>query len=155
MPEVYDYALVVVKSDIDELRHANNLSYLKWMQAAAMAHSAAQGWPAERYHEQGAGWVVRSHQVQYKLPALVGEQVVVRTWVAGQKRVTSLRCYEILRPRDASTLAVAATEWAYVDFTTGFPKRIPAELRSAFTVLEQRVELPHLTAGWTKHDDRA
>ena len=65
-----------------------------------LAHSAAQGWPAERYHELGAGWVVRSHQIEYLRPAFAGESLVVRTWVAGFRKVTSLRRYKIIRPAD-------------------------------------------------------
>lgn len=149
MPAIYEHELVVHTSDIDELNHANNLSYLKWMQDAAVAHSTAQGWSPQRYHEQQAGWVVRSHQIQYMLPAVTDDRVVVRTWVAGLKRVTSLRCFKFLRKRDAATLAIAATEWVYVDFTTGLPRRIPPELLQAFVVLGNRVDLPHLISGWS------
>ena len=46
--------------------------------AAALAHSAAEGWPAEAYQKLGAGWVVRSHQIEYLQPAFPGDQIVVQ-----------------------------------------------------------------------------
>lgn len=150
MPALYEHPLTVTDEHIDELGHANNLVYLEWMLEAALAHSAAQGWPQQRYFDLGSGWVVRSHQIRYTLPAMPGDAIRIRTWVAGQKRVTSLRCYEIVRQKDEATLATAATEWAYVDFKTGLPKRIPPEVAGAFVVLSDRVDLPHLISGWSK-----
>lgn len=134
MPAIYHYPLTVADADIDELGHANNIAYLKWMQAAALAHSAEQGWPGEKYHEFGAGWVVRSHQIDYLQPAFAGEEIVVRTWVADMKKVTSLRRYQIVRAggEKESVLAVAATDWAFIQFKTGMPKRIPPEVSGAF-----------------------
>lgn len=134
MPSLYEHTLTVPESDIDELGHANNIAYLKWMQAAALAHSAVQGWPGEKYQELGAGWVVRSHQIEYLQPAFAGDAIVVRTWVADLKKVTSLRRYKIVRPgpEKETILAVAATDWAFIHFKTSLPKRIPPEVSGAF-----------------------
>src|SRR5690348_855798 len=121
MPAILEYPHRVTAEDLDLLGHANNLSYLKWMQSAALAHSAAQGWPTDSYTRLGAGWVVRSHRIEYLQPAFEGDVVVVRTWVADMKKVTSLRRYEIVR--DASDkrvlLAKAETDWAFIHFATG------------------------------------
>ncbi len=95
----FEYPHVVTKSEIDELDHAGNFHYIKWMQEAAVAHSTANGWSARRYIELGAGWVVRSHNVTYLKPAFEGDSIIVRTWVSNIKPVTSLRHYEILDDR--------------------------------------------------------
>lgn len=135
MPALFEYPLTVPESDIDELGHVNNLAYLKWAISAAMAHSAAQGWPAEAYRDLGSGWVVRSHTIEYLQPAFAGDEVVVRTWVADMKKVTSLRRYEILRVAKGTKLAVAATDWAFIHFATGMPKRIPPEVSQRFELV--------------------
>lgn len=150
MPAVFEHALVVAPADIDGLGHASNIAYVAWMQAAAVAHSAAQGWSGETHDRLGAGWVVRSHQIRYQLPAMQGDQVVVRTWVAGLKRVSCLRCYEIVRRRDQSTLASAVTEWAFIDFKTGMPKRIPEEVAKAFIVVANQLDPARSLANWTR-----
>jgi acyl-CoA thioester hydrolase len=136
MPAVYEYPHIVTDDDIDSLGHANNLSYLKWMIDAAVAHSAVQGWTGDAYRQLGAGWVVRSHQIEYLQPAFAGDRVIVRTWVADMKKVTSLRRYKIVRPtadREV-VLASAATDWAFIHFATGVPKRIPPEVSQAFEI---------------------
>jgi acyl-CoA thioester hydrolase len=137
MPAIFEYPLTVGGDDIDELGHANNVAYIAWMQAAAVAHTAAQGWPGERYRQQGAGWVVRGHKIQYLQPAFAGDEIVVETWVATLKKATSLRRYRILRRSDGALLAKAETDWAFVDYTTGKPVRIPMEIIRSFQVVER------------------
>ena len=145
MPAVFHHPLTVCEAEIDQLGHVNNLVYLRWMLDAAVAHSKVQGWPGTAYQQLGAGWVVRSHHIEYHYPAVLGNQVVVRTWVADMKRVTSLRRFKILRIDPASPeenkpsreilLATAATDWAFISFETRMPKRIPPEVSSAFEIV--------------------
>jgi acyl-CoA thioester hydrolase len=136
MPAILEWTHTVVEHDLDGLGHANNISYLKWMQAAALAHSAAQGWPVEAYAALGCGWVVRSHFIEYLVPALLGDTIVVRTWVADLKKVTSLRKFLIVKAGRGDVLARAETNWAFVDYRTGSPKRIPPEVARAFEIVE-------------------
>ncbi len=135
MPEVYEHVHTVEDDEIDALKRASNVAYVKWMLDAAVAHSAAQGWPAEAYERLGSGWVVRSHKIEYRRPALPGDRVVVRTWVATMDAATSLRRYRMERAGDGTLLATAETLWAYIDFATGRPMRVPPDVARAFVVV--------------------
>lgn len=135
MTAIFEHFHTVCDDEIDGLAHANNLAYLAWMQAAALAHSAAQGWPAEAYHKLGFGWVVRSHQITYHFPALAGDSVLVETWVASMRKVSSLRRFRIVRASDRKLLATAETDWAFINFSTRLPARIPPEVSGAFEVI--------------------
>lgn len=139
MPAIFDWKHTVAERDLDDLGHANNISYLKWMQSAALAHSAAQGWPIEAYRQLGQGWVVRSHQIDYLTSAKLGDEIVVQTSVANLKKVTSLRRFVIYRAADTIVLAKAATEWAFINFLSGSPARIPAEVANAFEIVPDSV----------------
>ncbi|HUY92355.1 MAG TPA: acyl-CoA thioesterase [Pirellulales bacterium] len=136
MPAIFDYRHTIVAEEIDALEHVNNLAYLAWMQAAALEHSAVQGWPPESYQKLGLGWVVRSHQITYERPAFLGEEVIVRTWVAGFRRASSVRRYDILRGADGKRLATAATNWAFVNYANGLPARVPPEIVASFEIVE-------------------
>ncbi|HID23387.1 MAG TPA: acyl-CoA thioesterase [Planctomycetaceae bacterium] len=140
MPAIFLFPHAVADDEIDELGHVSNLAYLKWMQEAAVAHSTAQGWPLERYLHTGGGWVARSHWIEYLRPAFVDEQIVVQTWVANFKKITSLRKYRILRPADRTVLAVARTDWAYIGLKNRVPRRIPPELAESFEVVPEERE---------------
>jgi acyl-CoA thioester hydrolase len=135
MPAIYEHARVVGPQEIDRLGHVNNLVYLHWMIDAAVAHSAVQGWTAERYEHLGGGWVVRSHEIKYLEPAYDGQQIIVRTWVADMSKVASTRRYKIVRAADDRVLAKAATQWAFVDFATGALRRIPQEVIDSFELV--------------------
>jgi len=137
MPAIFEYHHCVTAEEIDGLGHVNNIEYLRWLQKAAVAHSAAQGWPMSAYYELGLGWVVRSHFIEYLIPAFAGDEVVVRTWIADIKRVTSMRRYELVRQSDGKLLATASTNWVFVNFATLQPCRVPGEVMSAFEVVKE------------------
>jgi len=114
--------------------------YLRWMMDAAVAHSSAQGWPPERYHQIGSGFVVRSHRIRYLQPASAGDQVVVLTWVANFQKIRSLRKYKIVRPSDETRLAVAETDWAFIGMAPRVPRLVPPELAEAFVIVAKEDE---------------
>jgi acyl-CoA thioester hydrolase len=135
MPRIFEHHHQVADKEIDVLNHANNQAYLTWMLEAATAHSAAQGWPSEKYLALGGCWVVRHHEIEYLQPALAADEIVIRTWVSTMERISSERRYEMLRPADGKIVAKAATLWVWIDMKTGRSARIPAEVASAFEVV--------------------
>lgn len=140
MPAIYEHRLTVLDDAIDGQGHANNLEYIRWMQEAAIAHSHVQGWPAERYRQIGAGWVVRSHRIDYLQAAFAGDQIVVRTWVSDFRKIRSLRKYKIIRTADQVVLAIAETDWAFIGHERRAPKRVPPEVVDAFIVVPPEEE---------------
>ena len=135
MPAIFEDQRSVVPAEIDVMGHVNNIEYLRWTQRAAVRHSDAQGWTTENYLTLKQGWVVRSHQIEYRQPAVLGDQIIVRTWVADMKKVTSARRFEIYRATDQVLLAEATTNWAFINFETKVLCRIPVEVSSAFDVV--------------------
>ena len=136
----FKYPHTVTEQDIDELGHAGNFHYIKWMQHAAIAHSSANGWPPQKYNDLGAGWVVRSHNITYLKPAFEGDSVVIKTWVANMKSATSLRHYEILNDA-GEILAKAETDWAFVNYEKQKPTRIPNEVATSFTIAGGKLDV--------------
>ena len=122
--------------------HVGNLVYLKWTLRAAAAHSTSVGWEPRRYRELGQGWIVRSHQITYRRPALLGDEIVIRTWVEDFEKVSSIRQYRILRARDESLLASAHTNWVFVDLATLKMAAIPQEIQTAFGVFPAEIGEP-------------
>lgn len=137
MPALFDYQHLVVEREIDPQGHANNVAYVQWMQDAALAHSAAQGWSGETYRRHGVSWVARSHYIEYRRPAFAGDQLIIRTWVANLQRVSSLRRYHILRAEGEELLAVAETNWAFISIRDQRLTRIPSEVSTAFEILDR------------------
>ena len=151
MPGIFTYPLRVVAADVDELGHVNNAVFVRWMQEAAVAHSAAQGWTIERYRAINAVWIAKSHAIEYIRPAFEGQSLLIRTWVSGFRKVMSFRRYRFLLANRLAApaasdvpppgneellIAEAETKWAFVGLDNLRPLRIPAEMRDSFEVVE-------------------
>lgn len=140
MPAIYQHRLVVADEDIDAFGHANNLRVLGWTLDAASAHIAAAGWPPERFVERGSAFVVRSHRIRYLRPALLGQRIVVETWIADQRAAASLRKYRLLLESDGeddgTVIARAETDWAYIDLGAGSPRPIEDDIIAAFELVD-------------------
>jgi acyl-CoA thioester hydrolase len=131
------HAVTVQASDIDELDHASNLVYLRWVLEAALAHSASLGWDQRAFLARGQSFVVRRHEIDYLRPALAGDALVIETRVASVAAASSVRVTRILRPSDAAVLCRARTDWAYLDLKRGRPVRIPEDIKRAYPIEEE------------------
>ena len=96
-PRIYSKRFPVPAEAIDLQGHVSNLAYVGWMQDVAIEHSAAVGWPMARYLSLGAGWVVRSHFIEYLRPAFLGEPLAVHTWVPRFDHRSTPRKYVFLQ----------------------------------------------------------
>jgi acyl-CoA thioester hydrolase len=132
MSPIFEDHRIVCEEDLDDLKHVNNLQYLRWTLRAASSHSKHVGWSSERYRALGAVWVVRSHKITYKYPAQLADEITIRTWIDDFERYSSLRKYEIVRSADQRLCAIAETRWVFVDLVTQKLAAIPEEVSSAF-----------------------
>jgi acyl-CoA thioester hydrolase len=120
----------VLPADIDEQNHVNNTVYLRWVQDVATAHWRAL---ASSEAQTAIGWVVLRHEIDYKMPATLNDEIVLRTWVGKATRLTFERFTEIRRASDRQILSQARTLWCPIDMQNGRPMRVPAELRAQFS----------------------
>ena len=129
---IFTYSFTIPESVIDENGHVNNVAYVQWMQEAAIRHpeSVTEYKPAEN-----TTWYARQHRIEYLLPAFLGEEIEVRTWLSEIKRVRAHRKYEFLRKADGKVIVRGETDWVYVDAKTGKPIAIPAIVSEFFPVL--------------------
>ena len=86
-------------------------------------------------YAENATFVVREHRIEYLLPAFLGEELEIRTWLNEIKRVRAHRRYEFIRKSDGKVVAKGETDWVYVDIKTGRPVAIPANILELFTGL--------------------
>jgi acyl-CoA thioester hydrolase len=127
----FEMIISVLPSDIDEQNHVNNTVYLRWVQDVATAHWRAV---ASAKAQETIGWVVLRHEIDYKGPATLGDEVLLRTWVGKATRLTFERFSEIRRTRDGRLLSEARTLWCPIDAQTGRPVRVSTEVRSRFSI---------------------
>jgi acyl-CoA thioester hydrolase len=127
----FEISVSVMPGDIDEQNHVNNTVYLRWVQEVATAHWQAV---ASGEAQESIGWVVLRHEIDYKAPACLGDEVVLRTWVGNATRLMFERFTEIRRTSDAQLLSKARTLWCPINAQTGRPVRVPPEVREQFSI---------------------
>src|SRR5439155_686982 len=127
---IFEMTVPVLSTDIDEQSHVNNTVYLRWIQDVAIAHWKSL---ASAQSQAAIGWIVLRHEIDYKLPASFGDEIVLRTWVGQASRLKFERFTEVRRRIDNQLLSQARTLWVPIDVRTGKPTRVSAELRAQFS----------------------
>ena len=119
----YQHKIKVTGDDIDDLGHVNNVVYVRWVQDVAAAHweHAAPAALKAKY-----AWVVLRHEIDYKNPAFLKDEITGFTWVgehhgARFDRFVRIQC-------EGRVLAEAKTSWCLLDAKTFRPIRIPHEI---------------------------
>jgi acyl-CoA thioester hydrolase len=128
--EVFIQRFPVDGADIDELGHVNNIVYLRYAQDIATAH-----WRVRASAESVANyvWVVMRHEVDYRAPLMLGDEVEVRTWVDEAPRgATWARFVEIYKAGADRPSAQIKSNWALLDMETRRVRRVPAEIVERF-----------------------
>ena len=141
MIRIYTKRFTVADDAMDPQGHVSNLAYVAWMQDVAIEHSAAAGWPMERYLALEAGWVVRSHFVEYLRPVVAGERMAIHTWVPEFTQRSTPRRYFFVREDDAQLVARAETRWVFVDLGSGRRRALPGELIASFESVADEAEV--------------
>lgn len=129
MNEVFQLTIPVLPIHIDVMNHVNNVVYLQWVQDAAAAHWNAKAPEALR---QQFNWVVLRHEIDYKSPAFLHDEVVAATWVLDYEGVRSTRIVQLKRKSDERLLAEAKTNWCLLNASTNRPTRVPEEIKQIF-----------------------
>ena len=132
--EPFELAIAIEPSDIDQLGHVNNVTYLRWVQDVAVAHWRSLAPAAD---QASLLWVVVRHEIDYKQAAYLNDAVIARTWVGTASRIRFERHTELLRASDRSVLARARTVWCPLDAQTGKPVSVSDQVRAAFSVEPQ------------------
>jgi acyl-CoA thioester hydrolase len=105
--------------------------YVKWVQDAAAAHWRRLAPEAE---DGDVAWVALRHEIDYLRPAVLGDDILVRTWVGIAEGLSFERFTEMRRRADNRVLARARTLWCPVDARTGKPRRVSDEVRARCSV---------------------
>jgi acyl-CoA thioester hydrolase len=132
-PRPHVLPVVVNDAHIDLMQHVNNVHYLQWLENVAWDHSVSLGMRPEDYSRLGQGMVVRRHELDYLAPALLGDRVLLATWIIGLDRLSLHRRYQFVRESDGATLFRGATHFVCVEIASGKVRRMPPDFTEVYT----------------------
>jgi len=119
----FQLTLTAQATDIDDMGHVNNVVYVRWLQEVAAAHwnHVAPATLKEKY-----AWVVLRHEIEYKQPAFLKDQITGHTWVGDYHGARFDRFVRLTR--GLTLLAEAKTTWCLLEAKRLRPMRIPKEI---------------------------
>ena len=120
---------IVKKEHIDQLNHVNNVQYLQWAQEIAKSH-----WKhfITKLDEPLGVWMVRSHQVEYRLNAAEAENIRIETYVGSVRGPLSNRVVEFYSESSQKLLVQCQTQWCYINFKDRSVVQIPDSIKKLF-----------------------
>tara|TARA_B100001167_G_C16619598_1_gene234300 strand:- start:204 stop:599 length:396 start_codon:yes stop_codon:yes gene_type:complete len=128
--EIFQNSLVVVAADIDDMDHVNNVVYLKWVQDIAKQHWESK---TDSSIRNTYVWVVLNHYIEYHKPALLGDEILLKTWIENYNGAKSERHTEIIHKVSGKILCSAKTNWCLLTKETLRPARITDEISKLFS----------------------
>jgi acyl-CoA thioester hydrolase len=134
---VFRRSRIISDTEIDELGHVNNVVWVRLVMELAGAHSRAVGLDLAAYRRLGGIYVVRRHELDYLHPAFPNDEVREETWIAQMRGARTLRRARFTRKSDGARLLESTSHWAFVDFLTQRPRRLPSEVLERFPVWEE------------------
>lgn len=121
--------------ELDENGHVNNAVFLNWAENLAASHAEAAGFGRRWSVEHGGGWVVRRHEITYRVPARRDDEVEGRVRVERLDGARGTRRTVFRRTLDGVELAEVVSEWVWVRLSDGRPGRVPRELLDRYRSL--------------------
>jgi len=123
----FTFPIRVLPADIDFMGHVNNARYLNWVQDAVLAHWRKLA-PAEEVASKA--WVALKHEITYRKPAFLEDDVVARTVLEHFQGARAF--YHTVISRGEEVLAEVKSSWCCIDAATLRPARIGDHLRGFF-----------------------
>ena len=123
--------------EMDALGHVNNAVYQHYLEQAAIEHSEHLGFGLERYRQLEGTFVMRRLEIDYRRPAVAGDELEVTTWLQEMRGSRAIRHYEIRKQGESNLLVTAEALWVWVDLKAMRPRAIPPVILEAFGVLSR------------------
>ncbi|MDH3699158.1 MAG: thioesterase [Flavobacteriaceae bacterium] len=126
---IYEKKIRVVQADLDELDHVNNVRYVQWIQDISKEH-----WEhiVPKKIRADMIWVVRRHEIVYKLPSFLDDSLVIKTYILKNQGFISTRIVEFFDAKTKRLKIKGSTDWCLLHGKTGKPIPISEEIHILF-----------------------
>jgi YbgC/YbaW family acyl-CoA thioester hydrolase len=128
MPAKARHQFTVRYYECDPLGHVNHAVYVSYFETGRLEAMTACGLPFSDIMKQGYALVASDIFVQYKMAAVLEDQLEVHTWITGFRGARSVWYQELYRCRDNALLAHSVVNGAFTN-AAGRPIRVPAHIR--------------------------
>lgn len=126
---IFEKNITVSPDDLDDRHHVNNVQYVQWVQDIAEENWIANTTTSIR---NSYYWVMLSHHIQYKAEAVLGDHLLLKTFVTKSEGLKSTRIVEIYNRDTHKLLTTSETIWCLMSHSKNKPTRITKEIADLF-----------------------
>jgi acyl-CoA thioester hydrolase len=131
-PNPFTLTLAPGAADIDGLNHTNNAVYVQWCESIGWAHSEALGLSLADWKRLDRALAIRRGEYDYLRPSLLGDALLLGTWITGSDRITLERRFQLIELSHNITIMRGRWEVVCIELSSGRPRRLPAEFSAAY-----------------------
>ena len=114
--------------DLDPAEHVNNSNYEVYIQEAHLLSLEARGWPVERLTAAGVEIVPSRHHIEYRTPALYGDQLEIQVLLFETSELHFSQYFTIRRAGDQELLARSQSSYQCIRLNDESPCALPDSL---------------------------
>ncbi len=127
--------LLVRPDDIDMNNHVHNSRYFDYVLAARYDQMArCYKLSMDEFLEAGLGWVVRTANVEYKRPLVMGDTAVVTTWVETMHADGVTVGFSISKKINSKLCCDGQFRYTMVNIQTGRAAKIEAWIAEKYSI---------------------
>lgn len=104
---------VVQWAEIDPAMHVNNAFYLAYATDASAALLSQLGWSQTDFSARDMALVPERHQIEYKLAAVVGDELEIHVWFGNLDETGGIRYVTMTRMADNKLMTRIRTRWVW------------------------------------------
>ena len=131
----FESELSIRPDDIDMNNHVHNSRYLDYVLAARYDQMRrCYKMSMQEFVELGLGWVVKSCFIQFKRPLVLGDTIIVRTWIEEVGNTDAKVRFEILKKESGKLASDGYFEYSMVNLKTGRAEKIPQHAIEKYSV---------------------
>ncbi len=135
MKTKFDTEIIVRPSDIDINRHVHQSVYLDYILFARYDQMRrCYKMPMEEFFKLGYSWATKSTYIEFHKPVILGETVIVRTWVEEIKKKSVKVRFQILKKKTEEISAEGYAAYVLIDAISGKPEVIPKEIIKKYSI---------------------
>jgi len=134
----YEFPARVSYPDIDRQMQLSAAGALRLMQEAAIVHADQLGCCFRQVEKTHFLWMLVGWHLRMEEPACWNDALTVKTWPRSLERVTSRRCFAIVK-EDGTPVAKADSTWILVNADTHRAMRVTPEVAAMLPLTEEDV----------------
>lgn len=131
----FETNLRVRPDDIDMNQHVHSSKYIDYVLAARYDQmERCYKMPISEFTKHGLGWVVKNTFIEYKRPLLLGEEMLVRTYIDEMYKDTVKVNFEILKTSNGKLSCSGYFNYTMINLNTARAEIIPEWIIERYSI---------------------